>query len=569
MRRPMTTRRSSWLGPRALLAFALGLATLASPSSAGDTADLVLRRGVFYPVVPEGPVEGSLAVGDGRILAIGPDAEVARLIGPKTRVEDLDGRMAVPGLFDAHSHLLSLGRSLENVDLRGVASYEEVVRRVAARAAEIPKGSWIFGRGWDQNLWPGKRFPAHAELSRAVPDHPVWLDRIDGHASLLNARAMELLGVEASVPDPEGGRILRDQDGSPTGVLIDNGMGLFTDRIPEPPPEAWSRWIRKGSEHAAARGLTTVTEMGVGPTEVAAYRGLAAGHELPIRVAVFWTGTLEDLEDRLAEGPDTDVSDHLLLRGVKLYADGALGSRGAALLAPYDDDPGNLGLLVTGPDTMRRVARVALKHGFQVGIHAIGDRGNVIAIDVLQDVLGEGDEDRRFRIEHAQIIRRQDLNRMAASGIVASMQPTHATSDMRWVPDRIGESRLERAYPWRSALQKGVHLAFGSDFPVEKADPLLGLYAAVTRQDLEGWPEGGWLPDQRLTRAEALRGFTLDAAYSLFLDRELGSLEPGKRADLVVFDRDWMAAPASEIPRAHVELTLVDGEVVYRRGNAP
>jgi len=561
----MTKNRGMERALPVLLALTLASGAGAPASSTGDKADLVLRRGVLYPVVPEARLEGSLAIANGRVVAVGSDADVSSLIGPDTRVEDLDGRMVVPGLIDAHSHLMGLGASLDGVDLRGAAPFAEVVHRVAAKAGEVPAGAWIRGRGWDQNLWPDKAFPTHDALSRAVPDHPVWLDRVDGHASLLNAAAMRALGVDASVPDPPGGRILRDENGEPTGVLVDNAEGLFAAKIPDPPAESLARWIQRGAGHALARGLTTVTEMGADPPAVAAYRALAARGELPIQTAVFWSGSLDDLATHLAAGPDTDPGDLLIVRGVKLYADGALGSRGAALLAPYDDDAGNLGLLVTAPDELRRVAQISLEHGFQVGIHAIGDRGNVIALDALQAVLGEDGAACRCRIEHAQIIRRQDLDRMAETGVIASMQPTHATSDMPWVPDRIGESRLERAYPWRLALERGVRLALGSDFPVEKVDPLLGIHAAVTRQDLAGNPEDGWLPDQVLTRQEALRGFTLDAAYSLFLDGEVGSLEPGKRADVVVFDRDWMAGPAMEIPDARVDLTLIGGTIVYRR----
>jgi predicted amidohydrolase YtcJ len=310
--------------------------------------------------------------------------------------------------------------------------------------------------------------------------------------------------------------------------------------------------------------------MGAGEGSVAAYRELQGGHELPIRAAVFWSGSDPELAARLASGPWRSDDAMLTLRGVKLYADGALGSRGAALIEPYSDDAGNMGLVVTPGPELERVARLARERGFQVAIHAIGDRGNLIALDALDGALdGEPHPELRFRVEHVQVARRQDLERMCRLGIIASMQPTHATSDMPWAPDRLGPARLDRAYAWRMALRSGARLALGSDFPVERPDPLLGLYAAVTRQDLDGKPEGGWLPDQRLTRDEALRGFTLDAAWSIFLDDRVGTIEVGKRADLVVFDRDPMTVPAAEIPKARVDLTLVDGRVVYRRGGPP
>ncbi len=551
-------------------------AAAAAASPVQDAADLVLRHGTLYPVTgmavrgAPASLTGSVAVRGGRLVYVGDDAGVERFRGPRTRVVELRGRAVTPGLIDAHSHLESLGEFLEQVDLVGVDSYAEIVRRVAAAAAKAPAGAWVVGRGWDQNRWAGKEFPVHQPLSAAVPDHPVWLQRIDGHAALLNAAGMRALGVSAAVADPEGGRILRDAQGDPTGVLVDRAAGIFAARRPVSTDAERRRHLVAAGRAVAALGLTTVTDMGVGAASAAAYRALQQGHQLPVRVAVFWTGTDPALPDWLVPGPWRSDDAFLTLRGVKLYADGALGSRGAALLEPYKDDPGNLGLTVTPEADMARIAKLARAHGFQVAIHAIGDRGNLLALDALDAALdGEPHPELRFRIEHVQVIRHQDLERMARLGILASMQPTHATSDMPWAVDRLGPERLPRAYAWRTALRAGAHLALGSDFPVERPDPLLGIYAAVTRQDLEGQPAGGWLPDQLLTRDEALRGFTRDAAYAIFLDDQVGTLEVGKRADLVVFDRDPMTVAAAEIPRARVDLTLVDGRIVYRREGAP
>jgi predicted amidohydrolase YtcJ len=549
----------------ALLLMAL-IAPIA-PSYAEDGADLLLRRGVFYPVQPPGRVEGSLAVRDGRIVYLGPDAGADELRGPQTRVIDLAGRAVTPGLIDAHSHLLGLGEALAQVDLVGTASYDEVVRKVREAAAKVPAGTWVGGRGWDQNDWPDKRFPTHEALSAAVPDHPVWLERIDGHAVLVNARALEALGVDASIQDPSGGRFLRDEAGRPTGVLIDNAMGVVAGRLPAPSPEELQRRLRLAARHCVERGLTTVTDMGVGEAGHQAYTALRRAGELPLRAALFLTDDAALLEHWFRRGPEIDPEARLQVRGVKLYADGALGSRGAALVEPYSDDPGNIGLLTSSGDHMADVARRAAATGFQVGIHAIGDRGGVVALDALERALGGPGPKARFRLEHAQVLRVQDIERMARLGIIASMQPTHATSDMPWAGDRVGEHRLAGAYAWRKVLNAGGRLALGSDFPVESADPRLGLYAAVTRQDLQGNPSGGWLPGEKLTREEALRGFTLDAAWSLFLDHEVGSLEVGKRADLVVFARDPMTVPEAEIPKAEIDLTVVDGEVVYERGS--
>ncbi len=554
------------------LLIALGLLLVpAAPSHAADVADLLLSGGVFYTVAEPGRVEGSLAVNDGRIVYLGDDAGAAKWRGPETRVIELDGRVVTPGLIDAHSHLESLGAALERLDLVGTGSYAEVVERVRAAAAGLPAGEWVRGRGWDQNDWAEKGFPEHGPLSAAVPDHPVWLTRIDGHAALLNARALELLGIDAATADPPGGRFLRNAVGQPTGVLVDAAMGVAGGRLPGPSAAERRRQIETGAEHCLARGLTTVTEMGIAQEGWQAYEALRAADRLPLRVALFLDGDQPELVARwLERGPALDPEARLTLRGIKLYADGALGSRGAALLEPYDDDPGNLGLLLASGDELESVCRRALAAGFQVGIHAIGDRGALVALDAIERAFGgESRPEAGFRVEHAQVMRPADVRRMAALGVIASMQPTHATSDMPWAGDRVGERRLAGAYAWRQVLAAGGRLALGSDFPVESADPRLGLYAAVTRQDLAGWPAGGWLPAELLSREEALRGFTLDAAESLFLDGEVGSLEVGKRADLVVFSADIMQVPVERLPAVEVDLTLVDGEVAYRRGEAP
>ncbi len=544
-----------------------GVVLSTRPSYAEDTADLILQHGVFYPVQPAAKVEGSLAIRGGRIVYLGPDAGAAAFRGPKTKVIDLKGRAVTPGLIDAHSHLAGLGQALSQVDLTAAPTYDEVIRRVREAAAKVPAGTWIGGRGWDQNLWPEKEFPNHDGLTAAVPDHPVWLTRVDGHAALVNLRAMEILGIGADIEDPPGGRFLRDMEGHPTGVMIDNAMDV-ANKMPAADLQGVKRELAAAARHCAERGLTTVTDMGVGGVQVAAYTELRKAGELPIRASLFLGDDAPFLAQWFQRGPEIDPEARLTIRGVKLYMDGALGSRGAALLEPYSDDAKNMGLLVSTGPHVEDVSRRAARAGFQVAIHAIGDRGGVVALDAMEKALGGAKPEARFRLEHSQVLRVQDIERMAKLGIIASMQPTHATSDMPWAGDRLGEARLAGAYAWRKVLDAGGRLALGSDFPVESADPRLGLYSAVTRQDLAGKPAGGWLPGERLTRAEALRGFTLDAAWSLFLEEEIGSLEVGKRADLVVYGRDPMTVPEAEIPKAEIDYTLVDGTIVYERGKS-
>jgi predicted amidohydrolase YtcJ len=547
-------------------ALAGALLAIAAPSFAEDAADLILMHGVFYTVQPAGRVAGSLAVRGGRIVYLGDDDGARPLSGPATRLVDLGGRAVTPGLIDAHSHLVGLGAALEEVDLQGAPTYEEVIRRVREAAGRLPSGAWVRGRGWDQNRWPDKSFPTHEALSRAIPDHPVWLTRVDGHAALLNAAAMKTLGIDAATRDPQGGRLLRDAAGRPTGVLIDHAMEVAP--LPREGRADRERQLAAAARHCVELGLTTVTDMGIGADDYATYSALRQSGRLPLRAALFLTDDPALLAAWFARGPEIDPAARLTVRGVKMYADGALGSRGAAMVEPYSDDPGNVGLLLTPGAHIEDVARQAVAHGFQVAIHAIGDRGNLVAIDALERALGGPRPALRFRIEHAQILRLQDIDRLARLGIVASMQPTHATSDMPWAKDRVGDSRLAGAYAWRKVLAAGGRLALGSDFPVESADPRLGLYAAVTRQDLAGQPPGGWLPGERLSREEALRGFTYDAAWSLFLDAEIGSLAVGKRADLVVFGRDPMTVPEADIAHVPVDLTVVDGQVVYERAGA-
>jgi len=499
-----------------------------------------------------------MAVKAGKVLAAAPD--VTSYIGPSTRKIDAHGATVIPGFIDSHGHMAALGDSLEALDLRGTKSEEEIADLVRDAARHSQPGEWIQGRAWDQNNWPGRQFPTSAALSAAAPDNPVYLTRVDGHAGWVNRKAMDIAGLSASAPDPPGGKVLRDASGQLTGVLIDRAQELVTRKIPPPTPQQVRERLRRAALECARLGITTVHDAGIGPAELEEYRALIREHELPVRVYAMIGGEGDLWREYLKRGPE--IGDRLTVRSIKLYADGALGSRGAALKEPYSDDPGNTGLLMLQSKDIERVARAAVAHGFQVNTHAIGDRANRTVLDGYAAVLG-GENNKRFRIEHAQVVSLEDIPLFEKYSILASIQATHATSDMPWAEARLGPERVKGAYAWRRFLSLGVHVPNGSDFPVENPNPLWGFYAAITRQDRNGKPDGGWFPDQRMTREEALRSWTLEGAYAAFEEGLTGSLEPGKAADFVMLSGDIMQIPPEEILKTRVTMTVVAGEVVY------
>jgi len=551
-------RRITWIAT---------LCCLAATAQAADVHLLTAARiHTSDPAQPQ--VEAMAWDASGRVLAVG-NAKALLARYPDAERVDAGGATVVPGLIDAHGHVMGLGYALMQADLTGARDKAEVVARLKAYEKTLPEGAWLLGGGWDQNDWPEKAFPTAADLDAAFPDRPVWLDRVDGHAGWANSAAMK--AVEKAMSgrtlagdwQPDGGRILRDGDKA-TGVFVDGAMGLVSEVLPAPDEAYRTQALERALAAAARDGLTGVHDMGVSSTDLALYKRFADAGKLSLRIDAYANGDSQALADLCEHGAYRHPGGRLEMRGVKLFIDGALGSRGAALLADYSDEPGNRGLLVTDPATYEGSVRKAKGCGVQVATHAIGDRGNRIVLDTYERVLGDdAKSDHRWRVEHAQIVSPEDIPRFAPLGVIASMQPTHATSDMPWAEERLGKERLFGAYAWQRFLHSGAHLALGSDFPVESPDPRLGLYAAVTRQDRDGQPPGGWLPDQRLSAAEALRGFTADAAYAGFDEKQVGKLAPGLRADFVILAEDPLAVPASQLDDLEIESTWVDGKPVY------
>ncbi len=517
---------------------------------------MIVRGGDVWTLDPARPRARALAIRDGVIVAVGDESEVEGLRSPSTVVLDAGGGTVTPGLVDAHAHLVGLGESLATVDLRGAESTQEVVRRLQAGA---PAKGWVVGRGWDQNLWPEASMPTHHPLTQAFPDRPVWLRRVDGHAAWGNAALLRESGIGPNTPTPSGGEILRDSSAAATGVLIDTAMELVS--VPQPSPADLRSRIEAAQEHILERGLTGVHDMGIGSGTDAAYRRMASDSEaLRIRVHAYAAESwfMQDLQ---GQAPDPLLrGSRYALAGVKVYADGALGSRGAALLHPYADRAGHRGLMQHDEAALRRIVVAAMRGGWQVATHAIGDAGNRTVLDVYEHALGEAPRrDPRPRIEHCQLLDTSDIPRFAELGVIASMQPTHATSDMGWVAERVGVSRLAGAYAWRSLLDADAHLCFGSDFPVELPDVTHGLYAAITRRDATGAPEGGWLADQRVSLDRAVRGFTQEAAYAVHREEELGQIKVGMQADLTCFGRLLDEQEPARIRDAPVLGTIVGG----------
>jgi len=541
---------------------ALLLGLLAGPALAQTT---VLTAARIHTMDTARPVATAMAYdASGRILAVG-EADELLVRYPQARRLDVGKATVVPGLIDAHAHVSGLGFAMMSVDLVGSANKAEVLERLRESAKGLKPGEWLVGRGWDQNDWPEKTFPSAADLDAVFPDRPVWLSRVDGHAGWANSAAMRAVKRDLTGSwQPDGGSIQRDAAGTPTGIFIDNAMLLLENARPATSEATAERALVLGMQAAVAHGLTGVHDAGISLEELHRYQRLADRGAMPLRIYAMADGNAAALESLCNSGLYRHASGRLQMRAVKLYADGALGSRGAAMLADYSDDHGNRGLLLMSAQELADASAKAKRCGVQAATHAIGDRGNRLTLDTYAQALGtDVAGDHRWRVEHAQILAPADLQRFAGLGVIASMQPTHATSDMPWAQERVGPQRIVGAYAWRQLRDSGARLAFGSDFPVESVDPRLGLYSAVSRADGEGKPVGGWMPQEKLTAYEALRGFTLDAAYAGFAEHELGSLAPGKRADFVVLAQDPLAVPDAALRTLEVRATYVDGKPVF------
>ncbi|HKE92759.1 MAG TPA: amidohydrolase [Povalibacter sp.] len=549
---------------RHVLAFLLSGFALFAPCAFAETL-VVHNVHLYTPVGKDVRSYAGLVIENGKVQRLLEDgAPLPTTAG--TRRIDGHGKTLLPGLIDAHGHVLALGQQHLQVDLRGTGSVAVAVARVRGFAQANPSDRWVIGHGWNQVLWPDRQFPKAKDLDAVVADRPALLSRVDGHAIWVNSQALRIAGITRNTQDPPGGQIIHDAAGEPTGVLVDAATSLVEKQVPAPSDEEIRRALRVALTELSAVGLTGVHDAGVEIRDYEAYRALGAANQLPVRIYAMLADS-EAAHAIIRKGPKPpEFDDRLQMRAVKAWVDGALGSRGANLLQDYSDQPHHRGLKLYTPQQIQELASLTAQFGWQLNVHAIGDAGNRVVLDTFEHRLTAAQrQSLRPRIEHAQVIAPEDIPRFAQLGVIASMQPTHATSDMNMAEDRVGHERIKGAYAWRTLLNTGARLAGGSDFPVELPNPFFGLYAAVTRQGRDGHPPDGWYPEQKLTREEALRLFTIDAAYAGHMEDKVGSLEPGKWADFILIDRDYFKVPASEIDDIRVEATYVAGELVPRK----
>lgn len=542
------------------------LATTVLVSVPAVAKDSVLLKNVNgYTLDENGELNqfSQLLIKDGKVVSTGSDTSEQH---NNIKTIDGQGKTLLPGMIDAHGHMLSLGSNLLEVDLRSATSASEAAQMVADYALAHGDQQWITGRGWNQEQWPDRAFPTAEQLDKHITDRPVWLGRVDAHAGWANSKALQLAGITSDTPDPDGGQIIKDADGKPTGVLIDNAKALVEKVMPETSYGQLKQRLSAASEHLLANGVTMMHDAGISHREYDFYLAQAVKGELPVRVYAMIAATDPDLARLLDRGVVRGEQDYLFIRSVKAYGDGALGSRGAALLKPYSDAPHQQGLMLTQPEDFPGLFNKVIDAGFQLNFHAIGDRANHLALNQFEKTFAQRDgQALRHRIEHAQVVAPDDLARFAELQVLPSMQPTHATSDKNMAEDRIGKQRMKGAYAWKTLLDSGIALPLGSDFPVELANPFYGLHAAVTRQDRDNQPVKGWYAHEALTVKQAFRGFTLDAAYAAHMEDVTGTLTPGKWADFILVDQDIFKVKPENIWKTQVLETWVAGEQAFSR----
>lgn len=559
-----------------------------------EMPDKIFYNGKIYSLDDKNSVYEAVAVKDGIIHDLGSTDELLKKY-PDAEKINLNGAIVFPGFIDAHGHITGYGENILQIDLVGTKSQEEIANLVRQKANNVREGDWILGVGWDQNDWEDKSWPTHEILDKVSPKNPVALTRIDGHALWVNKKALEIAGINKNTPNPEGGEIKKDKNGNPTGLLIDNAMNLVYKVIPPPTDEELEKTILVSTNNLVKYGITSVHDMGVSERTIKIYRKLADEGKLPIRVHAYVDGIGETWNKYLKEGKLIGYANNFVnVDGVKLFVDGAMGSRGALMSEPYQDDPDNFGLMLLSEEQIYNVTRDAIRNGLQVATHAIGDSGNFLVLNAYQKAIEElKPQDARLRIEHVQVIRPEDIRRLADLKIIPSMQPVHATSDMPWAEARLGPERVKWSYAYKSVLKETKMIAGGSDFPVENPSVLEGIYAAITRQDKEGHPknaddvlklvkekkwviskegikdpgnfENGWYPDQKLTIDEAIKSFTKWAAYAVFEENKKGTIEIGKWADFTILDKDLYNILPDEILNTSVLMTIVNGKIVYKK----
>lgn len=535
---------------------------LLSCGSPKEKADYIVTNGRIYTVDSLFSTAEAFAVKDGKFVQVGRKEAILEAFESDSLI-DLQGAAVYPGFIDAHAHFYRYGLGLVQADLTGTTSFEEVLQRLQAHREKYPDSPWIIGRGWDQNDWENKEFPTKEELDARYPNTPVLLTRIDGHAALVNQPALELAGIDAST-NILGGRVIL-QNGAPTGVLIDNAIDQVSEKIPAPGRKQQRQALLNAQENCFAVGLTSVVDAGLEKETIDLMDSLQQEGSLKMRVYAMLSPSQTNKDYYFEHGPY--ITDHLTVTSFKVYGDGALGSRGASLLEPYHDDHGNYGFLLNTPEAFADLAAEILKNDFQMNTHCIGDSANRTLLNIYSNLLEEGN-DRRWRIEHAQVVAPADLAIFGTHNIIPSVQPTHATSDMYWAGDRLGEERVQTAYTYKELLETAGLLAIGSDFPVEDINPLYGFHSAVARKDAENYPEGGFQPENKISREDALRGMTIWAAYSNFEEEKKGSIEAGKLADFVVLEQDIMEAPENQLRNIGVLQTVIGGKRVYAKSDS-